>query len=395
MHQPRQEQPPEPDDSCCRKRIVASVLNSAGRPKLSRTQTHGSSLLTSSDLDTFQPTSQAQEPFVAPVARLPIAPALTPTVDDEQEQCARDVVDAFEQLHLQQPVTRAKQPQQPAFRHHAKYGVDMRRRNASTSHDSTTMPSSSGHSVAGGATKDYPQPVLRQGAMPSSKDPREQGRSRLDRRRPIYLYGPSDYRGEQLERMSALQTKLRALRKHNEKMRLKMILLRYQTCRQCAALLVPLPGTVDAFAELHERRQHTPWQLRLLKQAASASEASISNDLVTHPSLSKSSVTSGARGDELRTVPLRSAVPPLTPIDIRVVETIKSEANGPSNRILSCRRRMQSCITCIETKVHALTTEVKALKEENAYLEDAARFLLEYVRRLRRDAAMHTEQYTA
>ncbi|KAH6940902.1 hypothetical protein HPB50_010156 [Hyalomma asiaticum] len=398
MHQPRQEQqqPPEPDDSCCRKRIVASDLNSAGRPKFSRTQTRGSSLLTSSDLDTLQPTSQAQEPFAAPVARLPIAPALTPAVDDEQEQCARDVVDAFEQLHLQQPMPRAKQPQQPAFRQHAKYGVNMRPRNASTTKDSAAMPSSSGHSMAGGAVKDYPQTVLRQGAMPSPKDPREQGRSKLGCRRPTYLYGPTDYRVEQLERMMGLQTKLRELRKHNERMIIKTNLLQDQICQLCAALSSrPLPGTVDAFAELHERRQQTPRQLGLHEEAASASEASTSHDLGTQPSLSGSSVTGGAREDELKTVPLRGVVLPLTPIDMPVGERIKSEANGSSNRVLPCRRRIQNCITCIEAKVHAFTTEVKALKAENAFLKVAARFLLEQVRWLREEATMHNKQDTA
>ncbi|KAH6921359.1 hypothetical protein HPB50_027653 [Hyalomma asiaticum] len=112
---------------------------------------------------------------------------------------------------------RAKQPQLPTFRQHGRYGVDIRRWNAWTTHDSATKPSSSGHSMAGGAMKDNPQTVLRQGAMPSPKALREQGRSKQGCRRPTYLYRPSDYRGEQLERMWGLQTKLRALIKHKER----------------------------------------------------------------------------------------------------------------------------------------------------------------------------------
>ncbi|KAH6920223.1 hypothetical protein HPB50_028791 [Hyalomma asiaticum] len=106
--------------------------------------------------------------------------------------------------------------------------------------------------MAGGAMKDYPQTVLRQGAMPSPKDPREQGRRKQGCSRPTYLYRPSDYRGEQLERMSGLQTKLRALMKHNERTTLKMILLQEQIFQLCAALSPrPPPGVVDAFTELH------------------------------------------------------------------------------------------------------------------------------------------------
>lgn len=226
---PPSQQPPQlarREDLSSRKRSMTLDLNSAGRPEKKAARL--SSMLTSPDLHMLQLASPELERLIIAhnglVTTTPTPTTqylFTRTATEEQENYARGFVDALAQLHQQTDAPMS--------------GAEGSDSGASTSNDSFILPSSSEHSLGGGAelVKDEPQTVPNLGATPplSPIDMRDQERIKLERKRLRNRIAASKCRKRKLERISRLEDKVSALKAENTELGSVVSSLRDQVCR--------------------------------------------------------------------------------------------------------------------------------------------------------------------